>query len=296
MAPRKATVNLVSSSRTLSEGTEGSDVSGESPSGGGLELLGKIDPFVTDLSDNEPVDVVSSDGVSPEARRLFLSKDCLNWESEVVEGSPEVEKVEKCVTFGTTYKHHFPTEDDRIWRSPKAGWHAVPSIFFDFGLRIPMHPFLPLLFDALGCGFAQLSPNSFAQVMGVIARCRELKALPSLELLFAIFRVKSIGGQVYLDKKTGRSRLVNVPLSNLGWQAKWSYLEGGEFEGMKPWSVGPRSRMQALSDLPHSFSSSFLNEFHGKTELYKIHQFADIDFLSARSCKIFCDICFASSF
>ena len=287
MAPRKTTVNLVSSSRTLSEGAEESDVSGKSPSSGGLELLGKIDPFVIDLPDDEPAGVAPSDGVSREARSLFLSKDCLNWESEVVEGSPEVEKVKKCVTFGTTYKHHLPTEEDRIWHSPKAGWHAVPSIFFDFGLRIPMHPFLPLLFDALGCGFAQLSPNSFAQVMGVIARCRELKALPSLELLFAIFRVKSIGGQVYLDKKTGRSRLVSVPLSNSGWQAKWSYLEGGEFEGMKPWSVVPRSRMQALSDLPHSFSASFLNDFHGKTELYKIHEFADIDFLSARSCKIF---------
>ena len=196
----------------------------------------------------------------------------------MVEGSTEVGLVDKCVVLGTTYTHHLPSEGDRIWRSPKARWHAVPSVFFDFGLRIPMHPFLPLLFDALGCGFAQLTPNSFAQVMGIIARCRELKALPSLELLFAIFRVKSLGGQIYLDKKTGRTRLVRVLWSNSGRQAKWSYLEGGEFVDMEPWTVVPRSRMEALSNLRHFFSKSFLNKFHGKMELYSIHDFSDAAF------------------
>ncbi|KAL1826622.1 hypothetical protein ACET3Z_005034 [Daucus carota] len=146
-----------------------------------------------------------------------------------------------------------------------------------------MHPFLPLLFDALGCGFAQLTPNSFAQVMGIIARCRELKALPSLELLFAIFRVKSVGGQIYLDKKTSRTRLVRVLWSNSGRQAKWSYLEGAEFVDMEPWTVVPRSRMEASSNLPHSFSKSFLNKFYGKMELYSIHDFSDAAFLDDHS-------------
>lgn len=252
MVLRKMNVDLSSSSRTVSEGLEGSETSDESVSlGGGLDLLDRLDSSLVDLSVDKPSVVVSS---VEEGSELFLSKPCLNWESCVTDDSVEFGLVGKCVTFGTTYTHHFPSEKDRIWRSPQAGWHAVPSVFFEFGLRIPMHPFFPLLFDALGCGFAQLTPNSFAQVMGVIARCRELKALPSLELLFAIFRVKSIGGQVYLDKKTGRTRLVRVPLSNSGWQAKWSYLEGGEFVNMKPWSVMFRSRMEASNNLPHSFS------------------------------------------
>lgn len=285
MVLRKMNVVLSSSSRTVSEGLEGSEMSGESVSlGGGLELLDKLDSSIVNLSDDKPVGVVSSVEADSE---LFLSKACLNWGSCVVEGSAESGLVEKNVIFGTTYSHHLPAEGNRIWRSPQTGWHAVPSVFFEFGLRIPMHPFLPHLFDALGCGFAQLTPNSFAQVMGVIARCRELKALPSLELLFAIFRVKSIGGQVYLDKKAGRTRLVRVPLSNSGWQARWSYLEGGEFVNMNPWNVIPRSRMEALSNLPHSFSESFLNEFHGEKELYNIHNFSDAVFLAEHSRKIF---------
>lgn len=274
MSSRKPVVSLSSSSRTLSEGLEAFDASAEpQSSGGGVELLSKIDSSVVNPSGGKSVADESSGELGLAAMDLFLSKACLNWESCVVEGSPEAAKIDKCVVFGSTYTHHFPSVDDRIWLSLKPGWHAVPTIFFDFGLRIPMHPFLPLLFEALGCGFAQLSPNSFAQVMGVIARCREYKVLPSLELLFAIFRVKTIGGQVYLDKKTGHTRLVKVPLSNSGWQAKWSYLEGGEFERIKPWDEVPRSRLDALSSMLHPFSSTFQISFMGNLRCIVLENF-----------------------
>lgn len=287
MSRRKLVVDLSSSSGTLSGKTDGPECSSEPlSSGGGLELLEKVDLLdvsdEVDLKDDSP-----SGGYALSAIELFSSQPCLNRVSCVTPGSPEADQLRKCVDFGNTYTCHFPSSDDRIWVSPRPGWQAVPIIFFTFGLRIPMHPFLPLLFEALGCGFAQLSPNSFAQVMGLIARCRDYKVMPSLELLFAIFRVKSIGGQVYLDKKSGRSRLVRVPLSNSGWQGRWAYLEGGEFAKMKPWSVIPRDHMMALSDMPHSFSSSFLSKFHGATEMYTINNFADATFLSERCCKIY---------
>lgn len=291
MSRRKYVVALSSSSETHSDKIDGSTFSGKSPSfTDDLELLDKVDSL--DLSEGKDVEEDGpTGGLELSAIELFSSKACLNWESCVVEGSPEAHQLRKCVNFGETYTCHFPSSDDRIWISPGPGWQAVPSIFFSFGLRVPMHPFLPLLFEALGCGYAQLSPNSFAQVMGFIARCHEHKVLPSLELLFAIFRVKSIGGQVYLDKKTGRQRLVKVPLSNSGWQAKWAYLEGGEFAKMRPWTVVPRSRMMTLSEMPHSLSSSFLSKFHGPSELYSINQFAKASFLSERCCKIRCFVC-----
>lgn len=287
MSRRKFVVTLSSSSETLSGKTDGPEHSdGSLSSGGGPELLEKVD--LLDVNDEVGFeDDGPSGGYALSAIELFSSRPCLNRVSCVAPGSPEADQLRKCVDFGDTYICHFPSPEDRIWVSPRPGWQAVPSIFFTFGLRIPMHPFLPLLFEALGCGFAQLSPNSFAQVMGLIARCRDYKVMPSLELLFAIFRVKSIGGQVYLDKKSGRSRLVKVPLSNSGWQDKWAYLEGGEFAKMKPWSVVPRDHMMALSDMPHPFSSSFLSEFHGATELYTVNNFANATFLSDCCCKAY---------
>ena len=148
-------------------------------------------------------------------------------------------------------------ENERLWMSPEPGLHVVPLLWFDFGFRLPMHPFFGVVYEALGCGIAQLSPNSLIQVSGVIARCAELNVLPSLELLFSIFRVKNSGGQLYLDKKAGRVRLVDAPTSNSGWHSKWMYFWGAELERIPPWGRVPSSRLKLLNRLASSCSAGF---------------------------------------
>ena len=100
--------------------------------------------------------------------------------------------------------------------TPDPGVHAIPLLWFNFGFQLPMHPFFGVVYEALGYGITQLSPNSLIQVSGVIARCAELNVLPSLELLLSVYRVKNSGGQLYLDKKVGRIRLVDALTSNSG--------------------------------------------------------------------------------
>lgn len=83
------------------------------------------------------------------------------------------------------------------------GYHGIPLIWFEYGFRLPMHPFHLEVYEALGCGIAQLAPNSLALVSGLIARCSELHIEPTLEMLFSIYRIKIFGSQLYLDKRDG---------------------------------------------------------------------------------------------
>ena len=145
--------------------------------------------------------------------RFFASKGPFNYESAFVGAHPDLEILKD---LGEGYSYRVPLENEQLWMSPQPGLHAIPLLWFDFGFYLPMHPFFGVVYEALGCGIAQLSPNSLIQVSGVIARCAELNVLPSLELLFSIFRIKNSGGQLYLDKKAGRVRLVDAPTSNSG--------------------------------------------------------------------------------
>ena len=182
------------------------------------------------------------------------------------------------------YSYRIPWEDERLWMTPEPGLHAIPTLWFDFGFRLPMHPFFSVMYEALGCGFAQLTPNSLIQVSGVIARCAELSVLPSLELIFSIYRAKDCGGQLYLDKKVGRTKLVESPSSNAGWHSKWMYYRGLGLERVSPWGRISKSRLHELNRLSGS-SDSFLSEFHGSVERYSFEQFCDPSFLHSHCRK-----------
>lgn len=73
-------------------------------------------------------------------------------------------KLESWVDFNNGYRYRIPGVDDRVWMMPEYGMQGVPLIMFDYGLRLHMHPFHLAMYEAFGCGIAQLVPNAVAQV------------------------------------------------------------------------------------------------------------------------------------
>lgn len=115
------------------------------------------------------------------------------------------------------YVYRVPKAEHRVWMMLEYGFQAILMLSFQLDFNLSMHPFHFIVYDALGCGVSQLSPNILVQVSGVIARCVEVDIVPSLELLFSIYHLKLSKGQLYLDTRPGRTHLVSVPSSYSGW-------------------------------------------------------------------------------
>lgn len=112
------------------------------------------------------------------------------------------------------YVVHSPNLTDKMWRAPKRGWKSIPDMIFMYGFRLPIHPFFMTVLKTFDCGIGQLAPNTILQINGLIAHCEELRVLPSMELLWSIYRVKTTGVQIYFDKKPGCVKLVMALSSN----------------------------------------------------------------------------------
>ena len=179
----------------------------------GLQNLESVDPFILDLTRKTPVkgEPLASGDFAPEGlKRVFEMNPAFNRRSVIGPDSPEMARLgEYCGSDGV-YTVHLPEENDCLWHMPQEGWQAIPFLFFELGFRLPMHPLFAALFKLLGCGVAQLSPNAVVQICGVIARSHDKGKIPTVGLLLSIYRIKYGGGQFYLDKKPGRTRLVNV--------------------------------------------------------------------------------------
>lgn len=218
------------------------------------------------------------------ATGYFRACPSFNQRSSMTARSSAIKRLPQHCCFDLGYVHHLPRRTDKMWCPPREGWQAIPLLFFEYGFRLPMHPFFGVVYEALGCGLAQLSPNAIIQIVGFIARCHEKGELPSLELLFSIYRVKNTNGLLYLDRKAGRVRIVDAPSSNTIWHSQWTYMEGDDLSLVRPWSVIPKWRLKELNQMP-SLPEDFLNDFHGETEPYNTDTLSDIKFLTKHCCK-----------
>lgn len=158
-----------------------------------------------------------------------------------------------------------------------------------------MHPFFIVVLDTFQCGIGQLTPNVVLQINGFIARCSELGECPTIDLLFSIYRIKSTGVQIYFDKKSGRTKLVDAPGSNSGWHRDWAWYEGGELGRLRPWQCISSTRVKSLNRLG-SVSVEKLNAFHGSYMKFSPGDISDIDFLSSHCCKDEVNFCFTEVF
>ena len=260
----------------------------------GLQDLESVDPFILDLTKKTPVKEEPPAPVSfmsEELKRVFRSNPAFNRPSVIGPDSPEMAKLgEYCGTDGV-YSVHLPEEGDCLWHMPQEGWQAIPFVFFELGFRLPMHPLFAAFLKLLGCGIAQLSPNAVVQICGVIARSHDKKKIPTVDLLLSIYRVKYGGGQLYLDKKSGRTRLVNVKTSNNGWHGKWAYFAGGELGFVGPWSGVSRDWLYELNHMP-GLPESVLALFSGEDVTFSTEDFTKNEFLVSHCCKILFLCCF----
>lgn len=249
---------------------------GEIGIGGGFSAIGNESP-------GEDISFVDGGKIKI---KFFSSKAPFNCPSAFVGDSLDRQSFSAYCDFSQGYRVHPTKASDRMWMSPKIGWQAIPTLWFEYGLRLPMHPFFLSVLEALGCGVAQLSPNAVLQINGVIARYEEFKIYPTLELLFSLYRLKTSGAQVYFDKKPGRVKLVDSLSSNSGWHSKWSYHEGDELGRVRPWQRILPTRLMKLTS-PFSKCSVDLDLFHGDSPKYNYDDFSDSEFLNSHCCKIY---------
>lgn len=107
-----------------------------------------------------------------------------------------LDKLKGWVDFTNGYRRRIPRVEDRVWMMPEYGMHGIPLILFDYGLRLPMHPFQLAMYESIGCGMAQLVPNAVAQVSGFIALCDEKERISSVRLFFSIYGIRYHNGKV----------------------------------------------------------------------------------------------------
>ena len=249
----------------------------------------RFDPSVEILPGSgalEDGDTEPPEGMSLDDMNLFKSRAFFNCNSVITPRSSELGNLGRHCDFGLGYAYHFPQAGDCMWNPPIKGWQAIPLLFFELGFRLPMHPLFSAVFEVLGCGIGQLSPNAVAQVTGVAARAHEVKEEPTLELLFSLFRVKNSSGQLYLDKKGRRVRVVDVRSSNSGCHTKWLYFEGPGLEKVQTWNDVSKTWLKTLNHLP-ALPDSVLRKFRGDEAKFSSENFAKNEFLAKRCSKIF---------
>ncbi|KAL8125920.1 hypothetical protein AgCh_013286 [Apium graveolens] len=159
---------------------------------------------------------LSASDVSGSRRGLkFESNKFFNCSSEYSEKSIDHDQISKYCSFYDSFAVFSPSVTDRMWTPFHPSRHVIPDIYFEDGFGLPMHPFYLFVFEALECGLSQLVPNVVLQINGLIARCHEHGWFPTIDLLFSIFRVKSTGTQLYLDKKRFVVNLLKSPAQTL---------------------------------------------------------------------------------
>lgn len=100
------------------------------------------------------------------------------------------------------------------------------------------------LYEALGCGISQLSPNTVWQVSGYIARCTEEEIEPELNHFMSIYRFKYCNGQIYTYKQKDCLMLVTCPSTNQGWHSEFTFLSGPDLKVVGVGTMFPGRRLR----------------------------------------------------
>ncbi|KAL8135449.1 hypothetical protein AgCh_010190 [Apium graveolens] len=197
----------------------------------------------------------------------FEGKPSLNYLSYYITVDPPVSKLESYMDLSNGYRYRVPTADERVWMMPEFGMHEVAMIMFQFGLRLPMHPFFLTMYEAIGCGLGQLTPNSIAQFSGFVALCCDKGRSPTLKLFFSIYGVRYYGGQVYFDSQHRRMKIVSVRSSNSGYHSQWLFVGGPDLEFVKPCGKVSQGTIDYLNNM-EKHDTAYLDEFHGSRTWY----------------------------
>lgn len=164
------------------------------------------------------------------------------------------------------------------------GMQGIPLILFEYGLRLPLYPFHLAIYEAIGCGIAQLVPNSVAQVSGFIALCHDKDRIPSIRLFFSIYEVQYHKGQVFFDTRSRRPKIVSVRSSNSGYHPKWLFFYGRDLEFVRPCRKISEETIEYLNNL-EKYDNDYLNTFQGSRSIFTHLELKDSKFLEDHNRK-----------
>ncbi|XP_022158122.1 uncharacterized protein LOC111024680 [Momordica charantia] len=106
---------------------------------------------------------------------------------------------------------------------------------FEYGLRLPLHPFVQEFLFRTGLAPAQVAPNGWGVIFALAilfwlrARDSEEAELLDVDQLLACFEAKRIAkkpGRFYMCARKGAGGIVKGPTSIKGWVRKWFYASG----------------------------------------------------------------------
>ena len=104
---------------------------------------------------------------------------------------------------------------------------------FKNGLRFPLHPFFKCVLQHFNVCPAQLSPNFWGVLVGLLAVFRDKGlGVPSLALLLDLFSVKeSAEGFLYISKRSSsRLTIFDMPSSHKFWKERIFFVSGHNWE------------------------------------------------------------------
>lgn len=162
----------------------------------------------------------------------------------------------KSLRLGSGYRIKIPTPSLTICE----GCIPVYAAMLEAGVRFPLHPFIAELLRAYDLGIAQLTPNSWHNVVSFLAVC-ELNGVPaSVNAFIAIHNLliapKSREGCCLLSNKSEYVTAYNKPSKYKNWRSRFIYIkcsDSQEVERLSRWN--PTPNFFGRSSIPPRLSS-----------------------------------------
>lgn len=114
--------------------------------------------------------------------------------------------------------------------------------------------------------------------------CAEKNKVPSLKILLSIYGVQYLSGQVYVDTRTGQSKIVSVKSSNSGYHPRWVYFYGPDLESVRPCRAINKASIDYLNNL-EKYDNVYLDSFQGREPVYGHLKSKNEDFFTGHSRK-----------
>ena len=144
--------------------------------------------------------------------------------------SAELKKIEKLYLISAPYSLALAEPADRSCR-PKPGALCIYRDMLKAGVRIPFHPFIPLLLAEVRISPCQLPPNAWRLILCFIVSCLKHKRPFSVAVFRKIFQFKNspdkYPGWVSINQRPNFPHIVNglsILDNNLKWKKEFFFL------------------------------------------------------------------------
>ncbi|KAL8088412.1 hypothetical protein AgCh_038260 [Apium graveolens] len=158
----------------------------------------------------------------------------------------ELEKLSSCFKIKEPFKLVLAGPADRAGQWKKDAL-CVYRDTLRASIRLPFHPFIPLLLADVGISPCQLPPNSWRLILCYLSQCAKHKVPTSVAIFRKIFQFKNSPdkspGWVSLNQRPTIPHIVNgksIPDNNLGWKKDFLFIvwEGGDWGSLFRSSFG----------------------------------------------------------